>query len=96
MLLLAFVLLVGVGSLRSFSLLGAITAALCLWLLPPLGIVRTWGFRGAADVVALALWSIVLVGSVPLFFPGEREIAVREGVQWLGRPLTKDALTSCG
>jgi len=83
----AVLAVVGLGSLRSLPLVISLVGAICACVLPPLGIVRTWGFRGPADLLAVGLWSVVLVGALPLYFPGERAEAVREGALWLARPL---------
>ncbi len=57
--------------------------AVALVLLPPLAIARCWpgDRRMALGGLALGVWSVLLLVTFPLYFPGQRATAVDRGVQ---------------
>ena len=80
--------LTGIGLARNLASFPAVAAALVLVLLPIVGLaslIRT-GFRLAELGGAAWLWSLVVLLTVPFYFPGERTRAVSTGLELLASP----------
>lgn len=88
--------LTGLGLLRGVPLLLALLAGLALTVLPILGLSGRSGPRRRIPIAASWLWSLLLLVSLPLYFPGERENATREGLRALGSLLGDQAAQQLG
>ena len=77
----------GIGLSRGASSSLAIFSALCLVLLPVLGLAGLAGRRSGSLVVGAWLWSLLLLAALPRYFPGERSGATDAGLRLLARPL---------
>ena len=86
--LLAIGALTGIGLARNLASFPAVTAALALILLPIVGLaslIRT-GSR-LAELGGIAwFWSLIVLLCVPVYFPGMRTQAVKEGLELLAGP----------
>ncbi|MEE2674408.1 MAG: aspartyl protease family protein [Myxococcota bacterium] len=86
--LLAIGALTGIGLARNLASFQAVAAALALVVLPAVGIaslIRA-GSRLGALGVASWLWALVVLLTVPFYFPGERARALTEGLELLATP----------
>ena len=86
----------GLGLLRGLPLGLALLGGLALTLLPILGLAGRAGPRRLAPVGAAWLWCVLLLVSLPLYFPGERDEAAREGFRTLGSVLGAGAAQQLG
>ena len=74
----------GLGLLREVPLAVALGAGLALTLLPIFGLSSRPGSPRRIPIAASWLWCLLLLVSLPLYFPGERQNATREGLRALG------------
>lgn len=88
--LLAFVLLVGLGLRRSMTPGLSVFGASVLLFFPILAAGGALGFKRGAAALTTWFWSIVLLLGMPYYFPGERPAALGEGAAWLVLPLAGD------
>lgn len=98
-LLLAVGTITGVGLLRGAPASLALAGGIALAGLPALGIAAGLGGRAPSPAVASWAWSLVLLAALPLYFPGERSEATREGLAWLASfagPERADRLSALG
>lgn len=80
---LALLAILGLSAMRGASPVTAGVAAVCVTLLPPLGLAGLVRYRPWALAGSLGLWSLLLVGALPVWFPGERAEAFARGVAFV-------------
>ncbi len=80
---LALLAILGLSAMRGASPVTAGVAAISLTLLPPLGLAGLVRYRPWALGGALGIWSLLLVGTLPVWFPGERAEAFARGVAFV-------------
>jgi predicted aspartyl protease len=89
--LLAVAAVTGLGLTRGVAAPVALGAAMCLGVLPILGLLSL--ARERAPMVTLLtawLWCLLLLLMLPLYFPGERAPATASGLRLLAAPLGSD------
>jgi len=85
---LAAAALTGLGLAREAGGASALAAAICLSVLPILGLLSLSRSRTPLVTLLTAwLWSLLVLGSMPLYFPGERAQATASGLRLLTTPL---------
>lgn len=91
---LAVSVLTGLGLVRNLASLPAVVGGLALIVLPVLGlrVLVSGSSRWPAAIGGSAwLWSLVILLSMPFYFPGERAEAGRVGVRYLASALGENA-----
>lgn len=94
--LVALLVLIGLGLRRGLSPSATVFSAAVLLLFPMLTMAAALGFRRGAGGLAGWFWSVLLLIGVPLYFPGERPSALGEGAAWLALPAGEDRAAAFG
>lgn len=86
--LLAAAAVTGLGLARGVAGAAALVAAICVSVLPVLGLLSLARGRSPGVTVSTAwVWSLLLLGALPLYFPGERAPATASGLRLISMPL---------
>ena len=86
----------GLGLARGAGAGMALAGGLCITLLPIMGLLSLARSHPVVTVITTWLWCALLLGTVPLYFPGERASATADGIRLLARPLGLDAAAGLG
>lgn len=84
---LALCAMTGLGLDQNLPIQASLAGALCVVVLPALGLAAALGGGSIAHALAFAAVSIGLLLAFPGYFPQRRESATRVGLQYFSRPL---------
>jgi len=95
-LLLACAALTGLGLARGAGAGAATLTGLALVGLPLAGLIALSGRRPLPGLAAAWIWSLAVLTSLPLYFPGERGPATEQGLRLFAAPLGESAALDLG